>query len=82
MAAGFADSGLIFSSLIDEETKKEPGKTTSRLCVRVSLGTYKLFYAAGTEDCIVRRRTVEMERTLQGRAAAREEERRRSKWLK
>ncbi len=52
------------------------------LCIRVSLGTYKLFYGVDEEDVFVRRRRVEEERALRVRAVRREEERRRSRWLK
>ena len=53
-----------------------------RLSVLVSLGTYKLFYAAGREDGFIRRTSSGREATLRARALAREEERRRTKWLK
>lgn len=54
----------------------------SRLCIRVSLGTYRLFYEAGKEDVVLPKRRPGEEATLAARARARSEERRRSRWLK
>ncbi|KAI0066497.1 hypothetical protein BV25DRAFT_1868189 [Artomyces pyxidatus] len=56
-------------------------RTEGEVAIRISLGTYKLFYEAGTEECVWRRRSEEEERTLRERAAAREEERRRTPWM-
>ena len=53
-----------------------------QLGVRVSLGTYRIFYEGGKEDYMVRRRGEGEERELRRRAAAREEERRRCRLLK
>ena len=72
----------IFRNLIDADGEHRQDVNESRLCVRVSLGTYKLFYSAGDEDVFIRGRTREREETLKLRALAREEERRRSRWLK
>ncbi|KAI0347668.1 hypothetical protein BDW22DRAFT_1319555 [Trametopsis cervina] len=68
-------------TLINED-QHSTGIAAARLSVRVSLGTYKLFYAADREDVYIRRRTDEREHVLRARALAREEERRRSRWLK
>ena len=51
------------------------GRTGRGLGVRVSLGTYRLFFEAGKEDFVVRVRGEDEERVLRRRAAAREEER-------
>ena len=52
-----------------------------KLGIRVSLGSYKLFYEAGTEETVWRRRGREEEAAVWANASAREEERRRSRWL-
>ncbi|KAL4069818.1 hypothetical protein V8B97DRAFT_2104708 [Scleroderma yunnanense] len=49
--------------------------------IRISLGTYKLFYEADAEDELVRERGEEEERELKERAKLRNEERRGSRWL-
>lgn len=49
--------------------------------IRISLGTYKLFYEAGAEDALVCVRGEEEERELRERARVRNEERRRNRWL-
>lgn len=49
--------------------------------IRVSLGTYKMFYETGAEDWCVRPRSKEEERELRERAKLREEERKRSWYL-
>lgn len=54
----------------------------ARLGVRVSLGSYKLFYEAGQEDFVFHARSASEQATLTARALARSEERRRSRWLK
>ncbi|KAF7793452.1 hypothetical protein EIP86_004564 [Pleurotus ostreatoroseus] len=64
-------------NLMDGESGKEDVESSLALNIRVSLGTYKIFYEAGREDFVFRRRTDEDERMLLGRAAAREDERRR-----
>ncbi|KAH7886015.1 hypothetical protein F5I97DRAFT_1877064 [Phlebopus sp. FC_14] len=51
------------------------------MSIRISLGTYKLFYEAGTEDVLVQRRSAEEERELRERVRARNEERKRCRWL-
>jgi hypothetical protein len=56
--------------------------TTGRMSVRVSLGSYRLFFAAEGEDVLVRHTSRERMATLRARAVASEEERRRTKWLK
>lgn len=67
---------------MDGEGGKEDVSLGLELNIRVSLGTYKIFYEAGKEDYVYRRRGEEEERVLLARAAAREEERRRSKWIR
>jgi len=52
-------------------------RTEGELGLRISLGTYKLFYEGGTEWSVVRRRGPEEERMLKDRARQREEDRRR-----
>ena len=74
--------GRIFRNLIDTDGESRKGTTESRLCIRVSLGTCRLFYEAGQEDSLVRRRSEGEYATLAARALARTEERRRSRWLK
>lgn len=49
--------------------------------VRISLGTYKLMYEAGSEDGMVRRRSREEERVVEERVRRRNEERRRCRLL-
>lgn len=75
-------TGLIFRNLIDGDGDQRAGVNESRLCVRVSLGTCRLFYEAGEEDFLFHKRRPSEESTLAARALARAEERRRSKWLK
>lgn len=58
------------------------GEDEGRLRVRVSLGSCRLFYEGGSEDVWRRRRDSEEQAGLAARARAREEERRRSRWLK
>ncbi|GJE87693.1 hypothetical protein PsYK624_037760 [Phanerochaete sordida] len=69
-------------NLIDTEGENRQSANEAGLCVRVSLGTYKLFYAAGQEDFLFQRRGASEQATLTARALARGEERRRSRWLK
>jgi paired amphipathic helix protein Sin3a len=73
---------LIFRTLIDAGGENGLDMNESGLCVRVSLGTCKLFYEAGREDVVFQRRRADEAATLAGRALARAEERRRSRWLK
>jgi paired amphipathic helix protein Sin3a len=47
------------------------------MSVRVGLPSYKLMYESGTEDVQWRGQSAE----LRGRAAGREEERRKSRWI-
>lgn len=49
--------------------------------VRISLGSYKIFYEGGKEDMLWCRRSREEYTQLQARASAREEERKRTLWL-
>ena len=72
---------FIFRTLIDE-SPNSTSVTEGRLSVRASLASYKLFYAAESEDVFIRRTGSERESVLRARALAREEERRRTKWLK
>ncbi|KAI0688140.1 hypothetical protein BC835DRAFT_1285352 [Cytidiella melzeri] len=72
---------FIFRTLIDEGSNST-SITAGKLAVRVSLGTYRLFYAANREDVFIRRTSSEREAVLRARAFAREEERRRTRWLK
>jgi paired amphipathic helix protein Sin3a len=51
------------------------------LAVRISLGTYKLFYEAGTEDAMWREYQSGELDGLKERARARDEDRRRSAFL-
>lgn len=51
------------------------------MSIRVSLGTYKMFYESSAEDVYVRPRSKEEEKELWERAKVREEERKRSRWL-
>ncbi|KDQ63138.1 hypothetical protein JAAARDRAFT_119201 [Jaapia argillacea MUCL 33604] len=51
------------------------------VAMRISLGTYKVFYESGTEDFMRREGGAEEVRMLRERAAARHEERKRSRWL-
>ncbi|KAF8846145.1 hypothetical protein BDN67DRAFT_986507 [Paxillus ammoniavirescens] len=51
------------------------------MSIRISLGTYKLFYEAGTEDVLVQTRGAEEEKELQERVRRRNEERKRCRWL-
>lgn len=51
------------------------------LAVRVSLGTYKLFYESGTEDTFWRVHSRSTLEVLRERAQARDEDRRRSGFL-
>ena len=77
-----ADRGCIFRNLIDADVENRQEMHDARLCVRVSLGTYRLFYEAGQEDYVFQRRSAGEQATLTARALARSEERRRSRWLK
>lgn len=61
-----------------DETPPPPQQ--SDMVIRVSLGTYKLFYEAGSEDFVWQKRGDDHE-TLTERAKARQEERRKSRWL-
>ena len=58
------------------------GRTGRGLGVRVSLGTYRIFYESGKEDFFLRVRGEGSERELRRRAVAREEERRRCRLLR
>jgi paired amphipathic helix protein Sin3a len=53
-------------------------RTDGDLGVRVSLGTYKLFYEGGSGECIYREREQDEVDALVERARAREEDRRRA----
>ena len=75
-------TGLIFRNLIDATGDGREDENVSRLCVRVSLGTYRLFYEAGEEDFLWVKRRQGEQSTLAARALARSDERRRSRWLK
>lgn len=72
----------IFRNLIDADGEHRQDVNETRLCVRVSLGSCKLFYEAGQEDFVFHRRRAEETATLTARALARADERRRSRWLK
>ncbi|OJA12336.1 hypothetical protein AZE42_02775 [Rhizopogon vesiculosus] len=61
---------------IDESARDSSRWDSMR--IRVSLGTYKMFYETGAEDSYVRPRSGEDERELRERAKLREEERKRS----
>ena len=75
-------TSLIFRNLIDVDGEGRQGVNESRLCIRVSLGTYRLFYEAGKEDVLLHKRRPGEEATLAARARVRCEERRRRRWLK
>ncbi|KAG1749753.1 uncharacterized protein EDB91DRAFT_1109482 [Suillus paluster] len=64
---------------IDESPRGSSSWDT--MSIRVSLGTYKIFYESSAEDVYVRRRSREEEKELRERAKVREEERKRSRWL-
>ncbi|EGO30319.1 hypothetical protein SERLADRAFT_444328 [Serpula lacrymans var. lacrymans S7.9] len=49
--------------------------------IRISLGTYKLFYEGDSEDVLVRGRGAEEGEGLSERARVRQEERKKSRWL-
>lgn len=51
------------------------------MSIRVSLGTYKMFYESSAEDVYVRLRSEDEGKELRERAKVREEERKRSRWL-
>ncbi|KAG1839224.1 hypothetical protein DFJ58DRAFT_812844 [Suillus subalutaceus] len=51
------------------------------MSIRVSLGTYKMFYESSAEDVYVRPRSQDEEKVLRERGKVREEERKRSRWL-
>jgi len=53
----------------------------SNMTVRVSLGTYRLFFEGGSEDFILRRWGKDDGEVLEERAKAKQEERRKSRWL-
>ncbi|EKM61386.1 uncharacterized protein PHACADRAFT_134990 [Phanerochaete carnosa HHB-10118-sp] len=69
-------------NLIDTDVENRQYTNEAGLCIRVSLGSYRLFYEAGKEDSLFQRRSPSEEATLAARALARSEERRRSRWLK
>ena len=77
-----ADRHCIFTNLIDADGENRQHANEAGLCIRVSLGTYKLFYEAGKEDFVFQRRSPSEQATLTARALARSDERRRSRWLK
>ena len=67
---------------MEEEGDRRGVVTDSRLSVRVSLGTYRLFYESGAEDVLVRVRGETVGEELARRASAREEVRRRCRWVR
>ena len=67
---------------MEEEGDRRGVVTDSRLSVRVSLGTYRLFYESGSEDVLVRARGEAEVQELSRRASAREEMRRRCRWMR
>lgn len=68
----------IFRCLMDATEKGDVVETDCSMRVVVSQRTYKLMYEAGKEDVLWRRRGAEDDATLQGRAAMRQEERKRA----
>ncbi|KII93988.1 hypothetical protein PLICRDRAFT_99544 [Plicaturopsis crispa FD-325 SS-3] len=62
-----------------EDQPSAGAQGTSGLAIRISLGTYKLFYERGTEDVLLQ--ATRPTEGLQERVRRREEERRRSRWL-
>ncbi|KZT30943.1 hypothetical protein NEOLEDRAFT_49300 [Neolentinus lepideus HHB14362 ss-1] len=53
----------------------------NNLAIRISLGTYKMFYEAGTEEFIWQRRSAADDKLLRERAAAKHEERKQCRLL-
>lgn len=58
-----------------EDPAGDQTRTEGDLKVRISLGTYRLFYESGTEETVVRVRSADEQGTLEGEARARAEER-------
>jgi paired amphipathic helix protein Sin3a len=56
--------------------------TQNNIGIQISLGTYKLFYEAGTEDILWRQRSEVEQSSLDDRANARHEERKNCALLK
>ncbi|KAI0931347.1 hypothetical protein AcW2_000258 [Taiwanofungus camphoratus] len=75
-----SQSGALFlrRCLMDATEKGDVVETDCSMRVVVSQRTYKLMYEAGKEDVLWRRRGAEDDATLQGRAAMRQEERKRA----
>jgi paired amphipathic helix protein Sin3a len=51
------------------------------MTIRMSLGTYRLFYEGGSEDFLFRRWGKEEHELLCERARAKHDERRKSRWV-
>lgn len=62
-------------------TTEETPFTRNDIGVQVSLGTFKLFFEAGSEDVLLRERSEDVQNMLNERALARHEERKKSPWL-
>ncbi|KIY50623.1 hypothetical protein FISHEDRAFT_39019 [Fistulina hepatica ATCC 64428] len=83
-AAHSSNSFLFHCSCLDRpEHEENDGRVEVHdgMSVRVSLPRYRLMYAAGAEDVLVRRRPRQEEQMLQVRAAARMDERERCRLL-
>ena len=74
-----ADRGCIFRNLIDADVENRQEMHDARLCVRVSLGTYRLFYVSNSEDCLFKIRTQE---EVDSATAQLKQNVLRQKWLK
>lgn len=62
-------------------TAEEMPSTKTEVGIQVSLGTFKLFYEAGSEDILWRERSEDVQNTLDERTSAKHEERLKSQWL-
>ncbi|TFK56787.1 hypothetical protein OE88DRAFT_1620339 [Heliocybe sulcata] len=68
---------------LPEEDTPQTGQSVveNRLAIRISLGTYKIFYEAGTEDFVWQRRTAADDKWLRDRVSAKHEERKQCRLL-
>ena len=55
--------------------------TRTEIGIQVSLGTFKLFYEAGSEDILWRERSEDVQNMLDERTLGKHEERMKSQWL-
>ena len=68
------DDGYKYRSITADESPP-PCEMQNDIGIQISLGTYKLFYEAGTEDVLWRPRSEGEQTRLDERARARHEER-------